>query len=220
MSIATITPPAAAPAPAPLPVAAPSAVPVTYRADPSVYRFTVAQYQQMTQAGVLSANDKVELLEGYVVQRLSRTPLHDGTIDVIASSLSALAPSGRGVRILLSLALPDSQPEPDFAVVRGGGRDYMTRHPGPADVGLVIEVADLSLLRDRQDKTRIYARANIPVYWIINLVDRRVEVYTQPSGPTAAPSYGAMQTFTPGTAVPLILDGNTVAAVPVADLLP
>lgn len=220
MSTATITPPAAAPAPAPAPVAAPSAVPVTYRADPSIYRFTVAQYQQMVRAGVLKADDKVELLEGYVVSKMSKNPPHEGTIDLVNAALGRVLPAGWLLRIQQATDLPDGQPEPDFAAVRGNVRSFLSRHPAPAEIGLVVEIADTSLLRDQLDKTRLYARANIPVYWIINLVDRRVEVYTQPSGPTAAPSYGAMQTFTPGTAVPLVLDGNTVAAVPVADLLP
>lgn len=220
MSTATITPPTAAPVPAPVPVAAPSAVPVTYRADPSVYRFSVAQYQRMIDAGVLTADDRAELLEGYVVYKMPRNPPHDGTIQFISSTLRRVIPTGWDLRVQLTVVIPDGQPEPDFAVARGDSRTYLTRHPTGADVGLVVEVANTSLLRDQLDKARNYARANIPVYWIINLVDRRVEVYTQPSGPTATPSYGAMQTFTPGTAVPLILDGNTVAAVPVADLLP
>jgi Uma2 family endonuclease len=75
-----------------------------------------------------------------------------------------------------TIVLSDSQPEPDFAIVRGNPRSYLTRHPSAADAGQVIEVADSSLLRDQRDKTRIYARANIPVYWIINLVDQRIEV--------------------------------------------
>lgn len=85
---------------------------------------------------------------------------------------------------------------------------------------MIVEVADSSLLRDQRDKTRIYARAGIPIYRIVNLVDRRIEVYSQPSGPTAVPAYGAFQSFQPGDSVPLQLDGNTVAQVPVADLLP
>jgi Uma2 family endonuclease len=96
----------------------------------------------------------------------------------------------------------------------------LTHHPTAGDAGLLIEVADSSLLRDQRDKTRIYARANIPCYWIVNLVDQRIEVYTQPSGPTAVPAYGAFQTYQPGDSIPLVLDGNVVASLPVADLLP
>lgn len=87
-------------------------------------------------------------------------------------------------------------------------------------MGLLIEVADSSLLRDQRDKTRIYARAGTPVYWIVNLVDRRIEVYTNPTGPAAVPRYQAFATYQPGDAVPLVLDGSTAASVPAADLLP
>jgi Uma2 family endonuclease len=118
------------------------------------------------------------------------------------------------------ITLADSEPEPDFAVVRGTAADYENRHPGAADVGLVIEVANSSLLRDQRDKTHIYARGGIVCYWIVNLVDSRVEVYIQPSGPTAVPSYGSFQTYQPADSVPLILDGNAVGAIAVADLLP
>ncbi len=104
--------------------------------------------------------------------------------------------------------------------MRGGPRTFLARHPAATDVGLIIEVADSSLLRDQRDKTRIYARGGIPCYWIANLVDQRIEVYTQPSGPTAVPAYGSYQVYQPGDAVPLVLDGATVATIPVADLLP
>jgi len=115
--------------------------------------------------------------------------------------------------------LSDSQPEPDFTIARGDARAYLHRHPTVADVILVIEVAHSSLLRDQREKTRIYARAGVAVYWIINLVDRRVEVYTQPSGATAAPAYGNVQTFLPSDTISLVLDGNTLA-IPVNELLP
>jgi hypothetical protein len=70
-----------------------------------------------------------------------------------------------------------------------------------------------------RDKTRIYARASIPVYWIVNLVDRRIEVYSQPSGPTDQPAYGSFQIYQPGDNVPIILDGNTVGSVAVSELI-
>jgi Uma2 family endonuclease len=174
----------------------------------------------MVEVGILTAADKVELLEGYVVYKMPRNAPHDGTVQLLSSTVRRMIPSGWDLRCQLTVALPDSQPEPHFAVARGDARTYLTRHPTVADVGLVIEVADSSLLRDQREKTRIYARAGIAIYWIINLVDRRVEVYTQPSGPTPAPSYAALQSYLPGDAVPLVLDGNTVATVPVDDLLP
>src|SRR5262245_7178213 len=190
--------------------------PVTYGLDASIPRFSVARYQRMIEAGILTSEDKVELLENYVVLKVPRNPPHGGTIQIVDEALRAVVPTGWRVRVQLTVVLSDSQPEPDFAIVRGDARTYFTRHPGPADVGLIIEVASSSLLRDQRDKTRIYARGGFPCYWIINLVDQRVEVYTQPSGPTAVPAYGSCQTYQPGDAVPLVLDGNIVGAIPAA----
>ncbi|MCI0459439.1 MAG: Uma2 family endonuclease [Gemmataceae bacterium] len=197
-----------------------TATPVTYGSDAAIARFSVARYQRMVECGILTADDKVELLENYVVLKMPRNPRHDSTIQRMLRPLLRVVPAGWDVRIQSAIALADSQPEPDFAFVRGSAADYENRHPGAGDVALVIEVADSSLLRDQRDKTRIYARGGIPGYWIVNLVDRRIEVYTQPSGPTAVPSYQSFQTYQPGDAIPLILDGNPVAALPVSDLLP
>jgi Uma2 family endonuclease len=194
--------------------------PTTYGLDASYPRFSVARYQRMIETGILTAEDKVELLENNLVLKMPHNPPHDGTIDVAYGAVESVLPAGWFLRTQQAVVLSDSQPEPDITAVRGNRRTYLARHPAPADVGLLIEVADSSLLRDQRDKTRIYARANIVCYWIINLVDQRVEVYTQPSGPTAVPAYGAFQTFQPGDNVPLVLDGNTVGTVPAADLLP
>jgi Uma2 family endonuclease len=193
---------------------------VTYGHDAAIARFSVARYQRMIEAGILTPEDKVELLENYVVLKMPRNPPHDGTIDLLKAALPGRVPPGWLLRIQQTLVLSDSQPEPDFAVVKGTPRTYLVRHPGAADAGLVIEVADSSLLRDRADKTRIYARAGITCYWIINLVNQRIEVYTQPSGPPALATYAALQTYHPGDAVPFFLDGNPVGSVPVAEMLP
>jgi Uma2 family endonuclease len=197
-----------------------TAQPVTYGHDASMAKWSVARYQRMIEAGILTVDDKVELLENYVVLKMPRNPRHDSTIQRMLDRLFPARPAGWGLRVQSAITLPDSQPEPDFALVRGSATDYEARHPGPADVGILIEVADASLLRDQRDKARIYARAGIPCYWIVNLVDRRVEVHTQPSGPVAVPAYGAVQTYQPGDAVPVVLDGATVGTAAAADLLP
>jgi Uma2 family endonuclease len=197
-----------------------TATPVTYGDSASLAKFSVARYQRMIETGILNGDDKVELLENYVVLKMPHNPPHAGTVQLVMEEFSPAVPSGWRLRVQSAIVLSDSQPEPDGAVVRGNARMYLTRHPTPADVGMLIEVAESSLLRDQRDKTRIYARAGIVCYWIINLVDRRVEVYTQPSGPTAVPAYGSFQIYQPGDNVPLVLDGNTVANVPVNELLP
>jgi Uma2 family endonuclease len=192
---------------------------VTYGMDASFARFSVARYQRMIEEGILTAEDKVELLEHCVVLKTPRNPRHDGTLDLIADALRAALPAGWRCRDQKALVLLDSVPEPDICIARGDGRTFLTRHPTAADCALVIEVADSSLLRDQRDKTRIYARAGIPLYWIVNLPDRRVEVYSNPTGPTAVPQYQAFATFQPGDTIPLPLDAATVSVL-VADLLP
>src|SRR4249920_1015536 len=145
----------------------PTATPVTYGQDASMARFSVARYQRMIETGILTDEDKVELLENYVVLKMPRNPPHDGTIDLLKAALPGQPPPGWLLRIQQTIVLTDSQPEPDFAFVRGNPRSYLTRHPVAGDVGLIVEVADSSLLRDQHDKTRIYARGGIPWYWIV-----------------------------------------------------
>jgi Uma2 family endonuclease len=195
----------------------PTVTPVPDGRDPSIARFSAARYQRMIEVGILTPEDKVELLENYVVLKMARNPPHDGTIDLIAAALPARLPSGWLLRTLRSIVLADRQPEPDCAIVRGGPRTYLTHHPGAADVGLIIEVAESSLPRD---KTRIYARGGIPYYWTGNPGDQRIQVYTRPSGSAAVPAYGSFQVYQPGDAVPLLLDGVAVGTIPAADLLP
>jgi hypothetical protein len=198
----------------------PTATPVTYGLDASIARFSVARYQRMVETGILTADDKVELLENYVVLKMPRNPRHDSTLQRMLRPLMRVLPEAWDIRIQSAIALTDSQPEPDFALVRGSAADYENRHPEAGDVGLVIEVADSSLLRDQRDKTRIYARGGILWYWIVNLVDRRIEVYGQPSGPTAVPAYQSFQTYQPGDDLAIVLDGVVAGTVPVAELLP
>src|SRR5438477_12598987 len=96
-----------------------TATPVTYGMDASIPRFAVARYQRMIETGILTPEDKVELLENYVVLKMPRNPPHDSTIQHILEKLFPHRPSGWSLRVQSALTLPDSQPEPDFALVRG-----------------------------------------------------------------------------------------------------
>ena len=120
----------------------------------------------------------------------------------------------------LPITTLDSEPEPDLAIVRHHRRRMKQTHPVPADVAVVIEVADSTLADDRRIKGRLYARASIPVFWIVNLVDQRVEVFADPSGPATAPSYNSRRVFGMRQSVPLVIDGIEVARVAAKDLLP
>lgn len=183
-------------------------------------RFTVAEYHRLIELGILTENDHLELLDGYLVEKIPHDPIHDGTIQLVEDALRGLLPSGWCVRVQSSLTLSKSEPEPDLVIARGDKRTYLGQHPRAADVGLVVEVSNTSLDSDRDDKIPLYARDGIPAYWIVNLIDRQVEVYEQPSGTSPSPSYGSLRTFRPGDAAPVVLGGASVGSIAVADLLP
>jgi Uma2 family endonuclease len=182
-------------------------------------RFSVAEYHRLAEIGVLTEDDDLELLEGYLVLKMARSPPHDGTMHQVLDVLTSHLTAGWKIRIQSAITLTDSVPEPDLAVVRKDRSGYRKRHPGAAEVGLVIEVSDSTLAGDRIDKGRIYARAGIPTYWIVNIADRQVEVYEGPSGPVATPAYGQRQDYRPGDALPFMLGGSLIATVTVQDLL-
>lgn len=183
-------------------------------------RLTVAEYHQMIQAGILMDGEPYELLEGFMVKKMSHGPKHDGGMDDLEGLLPALIPDGWFVRCQRAVTLPDSEPEPDYAVVRGPRGRYRSGHPKPAEIGLLIEFSDSSLRIDRVGKARVYARAGIVVYWVVNIPDRQVEVFSGPSGPTEAPAYTRHDVHPAGSAVPVVLDGVTVGTVAVADIIP
>lgn len=183
-------------------------------------RFSVDEYHRLIGDGYLTEDDNLELLEGYLVLKMSRNPPHDVAIQLLQESLTPRLPRGWSLRIQSAISLPDSEPEPDVGVVRGVPRDYLKRHPGPKDIGMLVEVSDSTLAGDRIDKARIFSRASVPIYWIINLIDRVVEVYTSPSGPTPAPAYMQRAVYRTGESVPVVLDGVEVGTIRVDDILP
>lgn len=182
-------------------------------------QFSVAEYHRLIDIGMITEDDNLELLEGYLVLKMGKNPPHECGIDLANDVFSGLKPKGWIVRIQEAITLDDSEPEPDLLLARGTPRTYAKRHPRPADIGLVVEVADSSLPSDRADKTRIYGRAGIACYWIINVQDGQVEVYTSPSGATT-PGYARRQVYLPGDVVPFSLDGVLIADIAAHDLLP
>ncbi|MGH7201062.1 MAG: Uma2 family endonuclease [Planctomycetaceae bacterium] len=186
-------------------------------------RFSVAEYRRMGEIGVLTEDDRIELLEGWIVQKMNHNPRHDAAVDLVDEALGRRLPAEWRVRVQSSISTDDSDPEPDHAVVRGPARRYAQRHPEPGDIGMLAEVSDTSLPRDRGMKQRIYARAGIAVYWIVNLIDSQIEVYTSPTGPTppnVKPTYQQKDVYKPGGSVPLIIAGQHLGDVPVSELLP
>ncbi len=182
-------------------------------------KFTVDEYHEMARLGTLTELDNVELLNGYIIEKMSRNPPHDGTLTETFNRLIAELYGRWLVRVQCAITLSESEPEPDIAVVRIDPNRYGTRHPQPADIGLVIEVSDTTLGFDSTEKLAIYARDRIVCYWILNIPDQQIEVNTQPSGPSDSPAFAQRQVFVRGDSVPLVLDGQLLATIPVNDLL-
>ncbi len=185
-----------------------------------VWRLTVEQYHQMIRSGILDSDDAIELLEGWLIQKMPKNPQHRAATKLTRNALEAIAPDGWYVDSQEPITLDDSEPEPDIVVVRGDTRDYLDRHPGARDLSLVVEVADSTLERDRTLKQRLYGRAGIPVYWIVNLVERQLEVYSQPVELPSGPLYQQRQYYSLSDAVEVAIGDRTVGSLRVRDLFP
>jgi hypothetical protein len=194
--------------------------PATDIPDLPIWRLTVEQYHQMLEVGILRDGEKVELLEGWLVPKMTKKPPAVTSLSLLNDLIREILPAGWCVRIQDPVTTGDSEPEPDLAIARGTPRDYAKRHPAPTDVGLVIEVAHTTLREDRGIMQRMYARAKIVEYWIVNLVENCVEVYTEPTGPARKPQYKGRQEYRAGQSVPVRLDGKVVGEVPVSEVLP
>ncbi len=161
-----------------------AAAPSPFFHDSGFRRFTVDEYHRLIDIGLLNGDDAVELLDGYLVLKMPHNPPHDSGIQALMELFRAALPAGWALRVQSAVTLAESEPEPDAAVVRGSWKDYRKDHPRPKDIALVVEVADSSVDRDRKGKGPIYAAAGIPVYWIVNIPEARVEVYSDPqAGP-------------------------------------
>ena len=190
-----------------------------YTTEP-VYRFTVEQWHDMIARGTLTADDPVELIEGVPVFKMPKNEPHIAAGRRLRRTIGGVLPNGFFFDGEQPIALPDGEPEPDGMIVRGQIEDFDGVKVGPADVTLVVEISDSTLDRDRGPKLRSYARAAIVCYWILNLVDRQLEVYTDPDPAADVPRFRGAAVYRPGEAVPLSVAGRSVGPVRVDDLLP
>jgi Uma2 family endonuclease len=143
-------------------------------------RWTRDEYEKLVENGTFGPDHRVELVEGIIYDMTPQNSRHATALRLVQRALDSAFGSGHDVRAQLPLALGDkSLPEPDVAVVPGDPRDYRDSHPTSAV--LVVEVADSSAHHDRDRKARLYALAGIPEYWILNVTDRVLEVYRDPS---------------------------------------
>jgi len=171
----------------------------------------------MARAGILVDGEPVELVEGWLVVKMTKNPPHTVATGLVRDALSQAIPAGWFVVSQDPITTVDSEPEPDAMIVRGHRRDYRDRHPNPGDVGLVVEVAESSLPDDRTTKKRMYARAGIVHYWIVNLIAGQVEAHSEP---TDADGFTRRDVFGRDAEVPIVLDGREVGRITVRNILP
>jgi Uma2 family endonuclease len=185
-----------------------------------IWRLSIEQYHAIIQAGILTDDDSVELLEGWLVFKMPKNPPHRATTRLVRTALENILPAGWYVDSQEPITLSNSEPEPDIVVVRGDTRQYLDRHPGAEDIALIIEVSDTTLQRDRTVKKRIYARAGISIYWIVNIVEEQVEVYSQPLVEVEQADYSQRLDFGRSAVIPIIVEGIEIGAIAVNSLLP
>jgi len=184
---------------------------ITIPTEP-VWRLSVEDYHQMIRAGILTDDDPIELLEGLLVPKMTKHRPHTITTWLTRQAIASLVPDGWYVDSQEPITTMDSEPEPDVVVVRGEIRQYPDP-PIPQNVTLVVEVSDSTLQRDRTVKKRLYARAGIACYWIVNLLDQNIEVYTQPTGTGDKATYAQRTLYSSSDDVPVLIDGIEVGRV-------
>ena len=148
------------------------------------HRLTVAEYHRMAEFGVIEPRSRVELIDGEVIDMAPNGTRHAWMVGELSTRLIEAFGRARAVRVRMPVTLGDfSEPEPDIVVVCGRHEDYRDRHPAPADVLVVIEVADTSLRLDREVKIPLYSRAGVPRVWLVDLVNSSITEFGDP-GPT------------------------------------
>jgi Uma2 family endonuclease len=194
---------------------------------PPLEPLTISQVEQMMAHGILTEGAPIELIDGLLIRKdrstrggdpMTHHPRHAACVSFLQGLVAAVLAHGCHVRSQLPIALSEVRaPEPDFAVIRGKSEAYRTRHPGPADIVLLVEVADSSLDFDRTTKHRLYAEGGVATYWVVNLIDDVVEVCERPDQQVGA--YLDKRAYRRGEAVEIPFPSGAKLAIKVADIL-
>jgi Uma2 family endonuclease len=184
------------------------------------YRLTVRQFEKMIDAGVFHDDDHIELLGGLLVEKMVKNDPHDFAIDMLGSILNKMLTADWIARQEKSVVLGRFwRPEPDIAVARGPRERYRTQCPRALDLAMLIEVADSTYAKDRGTKWRCYAAARVSDYWIVNLPERQIEVYSGSSGRGKSALYQDVTIFAADEEVPLIIEGRNLGRIRVSEVL-
>ncbi len=184
-----------------------------------VRRFSVDEYHRLLDAGILRCGDPYELLHGWIVPKMTANPAHAATLRRLNRWFQRLLGDEFVIGVQQPIALPESVPEPDLWIAAGPEQRYATRHPGPREVLLVVEVSDSRVGTDREVKLPLYASAKLPQYWLVDLVERRLEVYTQPRG-GRRPVYRRCVSYTASDELPVELGGASLGRLRLAEIFP
>ncbi len=202
------------------PLPTPPPAPAVSLPDHIPWPIPLAAYEKLTESGLFNEFEGFRhayLWEGRLCQRMTIERPHGLGVKAIYDAFQGLRLEGFDAETEMPIAFrkADSVPQPDVKIVRGRCRDYNPKMPTTADVPLVVEVTDSTLSKDRA-LAATYAVEEIPVYWLLNIQARRLEVYSAP----AAGVYTSVAFFEADAEAPVVLDGREVGRVRVADLLP
>jgi len=191
--------------------------PIASSATPSIvpsYRMTADEFDRVSEG----LNKPAELIDGQLVERPDMNPEHAVVTELLRQFLDAILKGTGWYAREEKPVRADEYNErlPDISVVPGTPRDYFKQHPKPGIAALLVEVSWSTLAYDRGEKRDLYAAQAVPVYWIVDVKARKVEVYTGPG----ADGYSACVTYKPGESVPVMIDGAEVGWISVADILP
>ena len=148
--------------------------------EPQRYLWTREAFYRLLNLGIIAPDERLELIEGEIIRKMPKNPPHTIATMLTTEVLKRIFHNGYNVRIQEPFVVSDiSEPEPDIAVVTGEIKDYLAEHPSVA--ALLIEVSDSTLAADRSTKASLYARAGVEDYWVLNVIDRVLEIHRQPA---------------------------------------
>ncbi|WP_165232589.1 Uma2 family endonuclease [Aquisphaera insulae] len=187
------------------------------------FPLTVDVFARMVESGLIPRDRRVYLRGGRLFEKMGRTRAHGYVGAAITRAITRRLPDGWSLRPESTIEIdPSDAPLPDFSIIRGANPlDFgpPDRYPRPADVGLLIEVAVTSLRDDLTSALELYARASIPVYWVVDVPSKRLLVHTEPRIIEGRGTYSRVETIRGGESAPLVLDGQEVARIPFDEIL-
>ncbi len=168
--------------------------------DTQIRQIATAEYYGMMESGIIREGERVELISGQIFTMAAKGTRHTLCTRKLFKQLLALIGDRADVQSQDPITLPkNSEPEPDIVIAKLRSDEYVNSHPAPEDIILVIEVADSTIKFDRETKSPLYAAAGISEYWIVNLIDDRLEIYRQPEGDI----YTSIEIITPPRSINL-----------------